>query len=142
MKEFFDTSVLVAAFRGDHVRHAASIRLLSSAATDKSACGVHTLAEVYAVMTALPVKPPIQPEQALRFIGEIENRLTTVALDGNEYKVVIEDAAGKGLSGGKIYDALLLRCAIKWHADVIYTWNVKHFQNISPEIHSRIQTPQ
>jgi len=142
MKEFFDTSVLIAAFRGDHVHHAPSIRLLSAAATKRSACGVHTLAEVYAVMTALPVKPPIQPEQALRFIVEIENRLTTIALDGNEYKAAIEDAAGKGLFGGKIYDALLLRCAVKWQADVIYTWNVKHFQNILPEIHSRIRAPQ
>jgi hypothetical protein len=30
-----------------------------------SACGIHSLAEVYAVMTALPVKPMIPREQAL-----------------------------------------------------------------------------
>src|SRR5260221_1755675 len=142
MKEFFDTSVLIAAFRGDHVHHAPSIRLLSSATTNTSACGVHTLAEVYGVTTALPVKPPIQPEQALRFIVELQSRLTSISLDEKEYRATIEEAAGKGLSGGKIYDALLLRCAIKWQADVIYTWNVKHFQNISPEIHSRIRAPQ
>jgi predicted nucleic acid-binding protein len=57
MKEFLDTSVLIAAFWGGHVHHAPSIKLLAAADKKRSACGIHTLAEVYAVMTVLPVKP-------------------------------------------------------------------------------------
>jgi len=65
MKEFFDTSVLVAAFWGGHVHHVPSLKRFAAAEKRHSACGIHSLAEVYAVMTALPVKPMIPPEQAL-----------------------------------------------------------------------------
>src|SRR6266849_6358496 len=40
MKEFFDTSVLVAAFWGGHRDHPASIKLLGSANKKQSACSL------------------------------------------------------------------------------------------------------
>ena len=43
--------------------------------------------------------------------------------------------------GWRIYDALLLQCALKAKADVIYTWNLKHFQQLAPNIASTIKTP-
>jgi predicted nucleic acid-binding protein len=61
MKEFFDTSVLVAAFWRGHPYHAASLGLVASASKKRSACALHTIAKVYATMTALPV---IDPEQS------------------------------------------------------------------------------
>jgi predicted nucleic acid-binding protein len=64
MKEFFDTSVLIGAFWRGHPHHDASLKLLSAANKRKSACAMHTLAEVYATMTALPVKAVIPPDQA------------------------------------------------------------------------------
>lgn len=141
MKEFFDTSVLVATFHRGHVHHEASIRAVMSANNSKSACALHTLAEVYAVMTALPVRPPVQPEQALLFVEEIQNRFTPIGLDLNDYKETIEAVAGRAYRSGRIYDALLLRCAMKWKSDVIYTWNLKHFQDIFPDLSSKIKTP-
>ena len=56
MKAFFDTSVLVAVFWEDHPRHQASLDLFYDARKKEAACAVHTLAEVYAVMTRLPVR--------------------------------------------------------------------------------------
>ena len=56
MKQFFDTSVLIAAFWGSHAQHESSLKLFAAAHKKKSACSLHTLAEVYATMTALPVK--------------------------------------------------------------------------------------
>src|SRR5437773_5232313 len=109
MKEFFDTSVLVAAFWAGHASHEASIRLLGRAQRSHSACGIHTLAELYATMTALPVKPAIPPEQAMLFVEEIQNRLTLVALDQKEYVETIQRAAQQRFTSGRIYDALLLR---------------------------------
>ena len=55
--------MLVAAFWGTHVHHDASIKLLASADKKNSACGIHSLGEVYASMSALPVKPMIPAEQ-------------------------------------------------------------------------------
>jgi predicted nucleic acid-binding protein len=141
MNEFFDTSVLVATFWGGHVHHVSSLNRFSAAAKNHSACGIHSLAEVYAVMTTLPVKPMIPPEQALLFLEEVRNRLTLVSLTADEYVRTIQDAAGRGFTGGRIYDALLLACAAKSKARTIYTWNLKHYQSLAPELASQIQTP-
>jgi predicted nucleic acid-binding protein len=141
MKEFFDTSVLIAAFWGGHVHHASSVTRLGAANKKHSACGTHSLAEVYAVMTALPVKPAIPPEQALLFLAEVRDRLTPVSLDGEEYFAAIQKSAERGFASGRVYDALLLACAAKVRAQTIYTWNVKHFQALAPELAARIHTP-
>jgi len=141
LKQFFDTSVLIAAFWGAHVQHEASIRLFASAVKKDSACGVHSLAEVYAVMTTLPRKPVIPPEQVMLFIEEIRRRITLVSLDGDEYYQMLLGAAEAGVTGGRIYDALLLRCAEKSKARTIYTWNLKHFQLLSPKLSDRLRTP-
>jgi len=141
MKDFFDTSVLVAAFWAGHPNHSASVSLVSTASKKRSACAVHTLGEVYAVMTALPVRPVIPPEQVLLFVQEIRDRLTLVSLDENEYVETIQQTAAAGFTGGRIYDALLLRCAAKVQAQTIYTWNLKHFQTVVPGHAGRMRTP-
>lgn len=141
MKEFFDTSVLVAAFWGGHVHHASSLKRFAAAEKKHSACGIHSLAEVYSVMTTLPVKPMIPPEQALLFVEEVRNRLTLVSLSAEEYFVAIQNTASRGFTGGRIYDSLLLACAVKSKAQVVYTWNLKHYQSLAGALASRIQTP-
>src|SRR6266567_7317281 len=132
MKEFFDTSVLVAAFWGGHVHHPPSLKRFAAAEKRHSACGIHSLAEVYAVMTVLPVKPMIPPEQALLFVEEVRERLTLVSLSAEEYFVAIQNAASRGFAGGRIYDSLLLACAAKCQAQAVYTWNLKHYHSLAP----------
>lgn len=141
MREFFDTSVLVAAFWGGNVHHVPSIKRFAAADKKNSACGIHSLAELYAVMTALPVKPMIPPEQALLFIEEVRHRLTLVSLSEQEYLNTIQEASSSGVTGGRVYDALLLACAAKYKAQSIYTWNLKHYQSIAPALASAIQNP-
>ena len=141
MKEFFDTSVLVAAFLGDHFHHKASAKVFASAGKNHSSCGAHTLAELYSTLTSLPLKPMIAPEQAILFLEDVRSRLSLITLDAAEYFAAIERTAGKRISGGRIYDALLLQCAVKAKANIIYTWNLKHFQQLAPDIASLIKTP-
>ena len=141
MKEFFDTSVLIAAFWGGHVHHVRSLQRFAAAEKRRSACGIHSLAEVYAVMTALPVKPMIPPEQALLFVEEVRNRLTLVSLSAAEYFAAIQNAASRGFTGGRIYDSLLLACAAKCKAQAVYTGNLKHYQSLAPDLAPRMQTP-
>jgi predicted nucleic acid-binding protein len=141
MKEFFDTSVLIAAFWRGHPQHEPSLKLVSAANNRKSACAAHTLAEVYATMTTLPVKDVIPPDQALLFVGEVRDRFTVITLSADEYYTTIEQTALRGLTSGRIYDALLVRCAAKIKAQTIYTWNLKHFRALSPSEADRIRTP-
>ena len=141
MKEFFDTSVLVASFWRGHRDHEASLRRVAAANKKKSACALHTLAEVYASMTALPVKDVIPPDQALLFVQEVRDRFRVITLNESEYYETIQQAGERGFISGRIYDALLLACAAKVKAEVIYTWNVKHFKSIDPKQAHKIQTP-
>lgn len=141
MTEFFDTSVLVAAFWGGHPQHDSSLALVSEAHPGKSSCGLHTLAEVYSVMTSLPVKNAVPPDQAILFVQEVRQRMTVMAIGEADYYETLLSASERGFAGGRIYDALLLRCAAKSGAEVIYTWNLKHFRAIAPEMADRIRTP-
>ena len=142
MRDFFDTSVLVPVFVTTHPHHEDSFRVFEAASKETSACGAHSLAEVYAVLTRLPLKPPISAESAATFTHEISQRLSIVTLGGDDYYETIDSAAKRGITGGRVYDALLLRCAESGDAETIYTWNVKHFQAISPGLAARIRTPE
>jgi predicted nucleic acid-binding protein len=85
MKGFFDTSVLVPLFYRDHVHHASSQELFIQFNQSTGCCGAHSLAEVYATLTRMPGKRRIGGEQAMLFIGNIRDRLSIVALNGDEY---------------------------------------------------------
>jgi len=141
MKGFFDTSVLVPVFYGDHIHHSASLTLFVQFDKSTGCCGAHSLAEVYSTLTRMPGKHRISGEQAILFLGSIRDRLSIVALDGEEYADALQASAARGIVGGNIYDALLAHCAIKAGADAIYTWNARHYALCGPEIIGRLQTP-
>jgi len=85
MSVFFDTSVLVAAFWGDHPNHLASLEIFSSTSKEFAFCATHSLAELYSVTTRLPVKPGISPEMAMMFVEEVQKRTRVVSLDEEDY---------------------------------------------------------
>jgi predicted nucleic acid-binding protein len=141
VKFFFDASVLLPSFFEDHQHHEASLRVFLEADKAQGYCGGHSLAELYATATRLPGKHRLSGDQVLLFLENVYERLTIVTLTAEEYRTAIKEAAAAGISGGTIYDALLAACAVKVEAEVIYTWNVKHFQQFSPEIAKRVRTP-
>ena len=56
MKAFLDTSVLVAAFYGEHQHHESSLALLVRQKKPTACTAAHCLAEVYSVLTGMPGK--------------------------------------------------------------------------------------
>lgn len=66
----------------------------------------------------------ISGEQAMLFIGSIRERLSVIALDGDE-----------------IYDAMPAHCALKAAVKTIYSWNGRHYAQCGPEVVRRLQTP-
>jgi predicted nucleic acid-binding protein len=140
VKLFFDSSVLVPAFLTEHIHHAASKAAYQQGPREDRGCGAHCLAEFYSTFTGFQNRFRLDSNEVLLMIGDILEKLSIVALAAEEYVLAIQDAARDGVVGGTIYDALLARCAVKAQAEVIYTWNVKHFQQF-PEIRSRVRTP-
>lgn len=141
MKVFLDTSVLIAASDAEHPHHLQSRPLLARADRSTTACGAHTLAETYAVLSRLPGGRRQRPEMAGLLVEQIGSRLTVVSLTAEEYEETIRSAARSMLAGETIFDALLLACARKVQAERIYTWNVHHFQLVAPDLLDRIVTP-
>jgi predicted nucleic acid-binding protein len=141
VKWFVDTSVLVPVFIPGHIHHERSFNLFSRADTKKAFCAAHGLAEVYATLTRLPGRHRTSGEQALRFLEEIDERFHAVALDVAEYRISLRESAALGITGGTSYDALIGACARKAKADIIYSWNTRHFLQLGPEIAHRVRLP-
>ena len=97
--------------------------------------------DLYSVLTGMPGKDRASPDEALLFLSDVRERLTTVALDETEYIKAIEEAAGGGICGGTSYDAIIGRCALKAKAETIYTWNARHFNRLGADVASRVKTP-
>ena len=72
-------------------------------------------------MTALPVRPALAPEQVYLFVEQIPQRLTPVTLLQTDYLSAIRELAERHLT--------------------IYTWNLKHFRQLAPDLADRIRTP-
>ena len=141
MKWFFDTSVLVPAFVEEHVHHELSLAAFLRADKKTGCCSAHSLVEFYAVVTRLPGRDRISSDQVLLLVQNIRDRLTIISLSSEDYFEVLERTAAARVFGGTIYDILLAHCALKASAEILYTWNVKHFQQFGGEIAKRVKTP-
>jgi predicted nucleic acid-binding protein len=139
VKALLDTSVLVPVFLADHPHHKASLDVFLRFEKGQVCCAAHGLAELYSTVTRLPGKYRVSGEHAMLFLGDIRERLTLISLNPEEYYAAIERASGDGVVGGTIYDVLVASCALKAKADVVYTWNVKHFQQFN--FVARLRTP-
>ena len=133
MRTLFDTSVLVAALVQEHPKHEKSLPWLSKAKAQEFEFIVssHTIAELYAVLSVLPVNPRISPNVAWRLIHEnIESTANIVSLSPKEYCSFIKSSSDLGLSGGIIYDALIAKVAQKSKVERILTLNLQHFKRV------------
>jgi predicted nucleic acid-binding protein len=133
---FFDTTVLVAASEQSlpHYAQARPALLRIAAGQDKGFMALHSIAEVFAALTRLPVQPRIHPMEAARIVTE--NILTYFHL------VSLNTMASGGWIGGKIYDALLLRCAARCSVERIYTFNLGDFKQLAPaDLQEKICAP-
>jgi predicted nucleic acid-binding protein len=141
MEAFFDTSVLVPVFYGDHVHHRASLDLFVQFNPASGCCAAHSLAEVYSTLTRMPGKDRISGDQAMLFVTSIRERLSLIALDADDYANAVQASAALGIVGGGIYDAMLARCAIKARAEAIYTWKARHYVLCGQDVVSRLHSP-
>ena len=138
---FLDTNVLIAATQVTHPHNQLSRALLANAGSVEMVIAAHTVAEVYASLTRIPPPERVSPQVAMEAIEAYLIRMRPIALTTEEYLRAIRETARNGHPGGMVYDALLMACARKSKSDHIYTWNIKHFRAIAPDLADRIITP-
>src|SRR5208282_581917 len=89
MDVFFDTTVLVAASEQSHPHYAQArpALLRVAAGQDRGFMSAHSIAEVYAALTRLPVQPRINPIEAARIVAEnILPHFEVITLSKDDYE--------------------------------------------------------
>ena len=144
MKVLLDTSILVAALVRSHPEHDRALPWLARARTGevRLVVAAHSLAELHAVLTALPLRPRISPQTAGRLREEnLPASTELVALDASEYRTVVAKMAELGLASGVVYDALIARAAELAGVDRLVTLNEGHFRRAWPDGAARVTGP-
>lgn len=144
MKVLADTSVLIAAMVESHPDHERAFSWLRQAKQKRIdlVVSTHTLAELYAVLTTLPVQPRLSPDTARRLIREdVESIAGIVDLRGADYRQVLDDMSALGISGGVTYDALTVQAARKANVDRLVTLNLADFRRAWPDAGEILQAP-
>lgn len=144
MKQLADTSCLVAVMIESHPAHERALDWYNRALArphDLLVCS-HSLAELYAVLTRLPLKPRIGADDARRLIREnVEAAVTIVDLDRSDYAAVLDGLAERADTGGIVYDALIVRAAEKAGAARIVTLNEADFRRLTSQGRPAVVSP-
>ena len=144
MKIFFDTSVLVAAFVNAHPKHANCLPWLQKVKKKEieGIISVHSLIEIYSILTKLPLSPRINPALALNLIKEnILEDFELVTYGKKDYINLLDELSSGNIAGGASYDGLILSAAKKVTADKILTLNVNDFIRVFPQLVRIISEP-
>ena len=144
MRICFDTNVIVAGLLVDHEMHEICRPWLRRANNREfqALVSVHSLAEVYSVVTRLPKPYRLSAEIARRLMLENLSNFERIALTSTDYESVLESGVRLGIVGGGIYDALIARSAIVGNADRLLTLNAKHFIRLGEDVARLVQVPK
>lgn len=126
MLKTFDTSVLIAALSSAHIGHEVARSHLAGVlrGNDDMAVSTHALAECYATLTVLPVRPRVSPEHARQLIKiNVLDAAAIVSLSQADYEDALKRMTRLGLTSGAVYDALHVIAAEKIEADQLLTFN-------------------
>ncbi len=121
MKVLLDSSVLVAALVEVHEAHERALPWLqrAHAGEGETVVAAHTLAEVYAVLTRLPLHPPIGPELAWRLIRE--EVVATVSFTSGNTTVVSTPASITISAGAQTGSVTTITNAVASNTSVVIT---------------------
>lgn len=113
-----------------------------SALDEDAFCSAHSLAELYAGLTALRIPAMRRIPDALTAVEETMRLFKPVSLTPAEYLWTIRHVAAAGGRSGIVYDAIILKCAEKARVSALYTWNAAHFMRIAwSSVAPLIRTP-
>jgi predicted nucleic acid-binding protein len=127
-----DTNCIVASLLSAHTHHEATADAVNTLERRGARAVViaHTILEAYAVMTRLPDKSRLDPVTARRVLTASWSDCTTAGLSAAETWTLMDRVADSGLSGGRIYDAVIAQTASAAGVDVLLSWNVQHFERM------------
>ena len=136
MRIFADTSFLVAALLENHPHHNRTKPWIDKITSKQIDLGIssHSIAELYAVLTTLPITPRIPPGTALQMVSEnLIPNAQIIEFKTSDYLKCLRLATEKGFHGGIIYDLLISLGFEKFKGEGLLTFNYKDFIRIFSE---------
>lgn len=144
MNAYLDTNVIIAGYVRSHNHHTQAFGLLRQV-YDGRVSGIllaHGLSELYSVLTKAPFLPRISPGEAWQLLNDrVLGSFEIVHLTTEEHTGVVRQCAHEGWSGGRIFDALHLQAARKARCERIFTFDVRHFRQLAPDMADIIVAP-
>jgi predicted nucleic acid-binding protein len=139
VKVLFDTNVLVAAFVPQHPNYAVCRPWFQRAKAGEfqGYVSLHSLAELYSVLTKLPLAEKITPLAAQGIILPSLEGFVKVQLDVADYVAAIDVVTRYGLVSG----AVIAQAGLKVGVDRILTFNVRDFERLGDAVRGLIQVP-
>jgi predicted nucleic acid-binding protein len=144
MRILLDTSLLVAAMVEVHPAHSSALPWLQGVkdGAHEGFVAAHSIAELYSILTTLPIRPRIAPVVAWSLINHnVIDLCDVVSLSEEDYTAVMDHLSELGLIGGVTYDALILYAGIKTGVDRVITLNEKDFRKVYPHFAERLSGP-
>jgi predicted nucleic acid-binding protein len=143
MKVLFDTNIIVAAMIESHPNHAVSFLWIQQVKTQEITgyISTHSIAEIYAVITRLPLPKPIRPHQAYAAIINNLETFNTIDLESADYLEILKNITQLNIIGGGVYDAIIAQAALKANVDILLTLNPKHFIRLGKNVAQLIRNP-
>ena len=135
MKVCFDTSALVAALLQNHPHHSLAFPHLQAVQGGRCQGYLtsHALAELFATLTALPLRPRLLPADVQRLIQvSVLPHFELIPLGNQEYHNAMALTVAQNCSSGAIYDALHLVGARAAACEKLLTFNLRHFKALAP----------
>lgn len=144
MKVYVDTNLVIARTLTSQGQHAAAVQFFNNV-RDQSSLPVissHGVVEIYSVLSRIPQPLRLSPAEAWQTIeANVLPLFEVVELSMAEQLSVVRNCARQGIAGGLVYDALHMTAARKAGCERIYTFNVRHFRQVAPDLHDRIHMP-
>jgi predicted nucleic acid-binding protein len=144
MRVLLDTSVLLAGMVEGHGRHQEALPWLQRVKSHElvGVIAAHSLTELYAILTALPLRVRISPAAAWQLIQEnLLEDFEAVALSETEYYTALRALSLSGGVGDAVSEALIARVAAKAEVDCLVTLHPEEFQRVWPQGAAKIREP-
>ena len=131
-----DSSVIVAALAQWHSEHVRAQRALERALEGKDGVVVpaHALVESFSVLTRMPAPYRAGAADVLQSLKQTFESTRLVTLNSRSIWPVLERVVSLGLSGGIVYDALILEAASDAGATKLLTLNTRDYDRLEPRL--------
>jgi predicted nucleic acid-binding protein len=144
LKVYVDTNLVVTRTLSGQGKHSEAVEFFSRIREQDwlPVISSHGIVEVYSVLSRMPLPYRLSPADAWQTIeANLLPMFEIVELSMAVQLSVVRDCSRQGLAGGLVYDALHMAAARNAGCERIYTYNVKHFRQVAPDLHDRIMLP-